>query len=76
MNVNTAMTVGAIGFAGFALWHITRKPGGAVSAQPAPRQRDTGLTAWYDLQQTQAGELAYSAYWSQPLSDIFKGFRT
>lgn len=57
MNTNQLMTIGAIGFAGYALWFITRKPGGAVTRQPAQRQRDAGLTAWNDQLQAQENEL-------------------
>lgn len=49
MNTNQLMTVGAIGFAGFALWYITRKPGGALPLQPAQQQRDAALVDWFDV---------------------------
>ncbi|HWH83459.1 MAG TPA: hypothetical protein VNU71_14605 [Burkholderiaceae bacterium] len=57
MNTNSLMTVGAIGFAGFALWYITRKPGGAVTMQPAQRAKDSALTLWNDLQVKQSDEI-------------------
>lgn len=73
MNMNQAMTVGAIGFAGFALWKITRKPGGAVTAQPAQQARDTGLTAWNDLLNAQSMETNLSPYYSAAQLDaMFK----
>lgn len=51
MNKDQLMTWGAVAFAGFALYYITRKkqPGTEVSAQPAQRDRDTGLMDWLSL---------------------------
>lgn len=52
------MTVGAVIFAGFALYEFTKKPGGATSAQPGQAQRDAGLMQWHDLTQQQAADIA------------------
>ncbi|HWI12107.1 MAG TPA: hypothetical protein VNU48_12315 [Burkholderiaceae bacterium] len=73
MNSNNLMTVGAVGFAGFALWWITRKPGGAVTTQPAQQQRDIGLNSWNDLLTGQAA-LGTSAgfYSADQLANLFK----
>lgn len=68
MNANSAMTVGAIGFAGFALWYITRKPGGAVTAQPAQQARDSALTQWMDLQVAQSDEILSLNFLPSPVS--------
>jgi hypothetical protein len=73
MNSNQLMTAGAIGFAGFALWWITRKPGNTpTAAQPAQAQRDIGLQAFYDLHDAQSLEWNQaSALNKQHLSDFF-----
>ena len=49
MNTNELTTAAAIGFAGFAVWYITRKPGNQLATQPGQAARDTGLQAWNDL---------------------------
>lgn len=49
MTTNQLMTAGAIGFAVFAVWWITRQQGGgAISNQPGQQARDAGLQAWND----------------------------
>lgn len=53
MNTNALMTVGAIAFAGWAVWKTTRKAGNAVASQPAQRQRDADLASWHDLLSSQ-----------------------
>jgi hypothetical protein len=58
MNSNHVMTVGAIAFAGYAVWSTTRKAGNAVAAQPAQRAKDQALIAWQDIQASQAADLA------------------
>jgi hypothetical protein len=52
------LTVGAVIFAGFALYEFTKKPGGAVSSQPGQAQRDAGLSQWHDLTLQQAADIA------------------
>lgn len=52
------LTVGAVIFAGFALYEFTKKPGGAVSSQPGQQERDTGLSQWHDLTLQQAADIA------------------
>lgn len=48
------LTVGAVIFAGYALYETLKKPGGtAASSQPGQAQRDAGLTSWLNLQQFQ-----------------------
>jgi len=67
------MTAGAIGFAGFALWFITRKPSSApVAASPAQAIRDNGLQAFFDLSLAQNVDLSQAdALNKQHLSDFF-----
>lgn len=48
------LTVGAVLFAGYALWASTKKPGGSMSTQPAQQIRDAALDAWNNLQNSQA----------------------
>lgn len=48
MTGNQLMTVAAVGFAGFALYYITRTPGKTLAAQPGQQQRDAGLQQWID----------------------------
>lgn len=55
------MNVGAVCFAGFALWWITRKPAGALSAQPGQQQRDSALTGHLDTINQQWSDLVASA---------------
>jgi hypothetical protein len=65
MTLNKAMTIGALGFAGFAVWHITRKPAGDVVTQSAQRARDAGLVGWFNTltaQQTQIADAALGKY--------------
>jgi len=47
------LTVGAVIFAGFALYETFKRPGGTLSAQPGQAQRDTGLTSFLNLQGVQ-----------------------
>lgn len=55
MTLNQGMTVGAIGFALFALIYITRsRPSGQVAKQPGQAQRDAGLFDWNNLLNSQA----------------------
>lgn len=54
MTLNQGMTVGAIGFALFALVFIARtKPSGQAAVQPGQAQRDAGLWAWSSLTSSQ-----------------------
>lgn len=62
MTTNKLMTWGAIAFAGFAIYWITRKPGGQVHAQPGQAQRDAGLQAFQDLYAQQAREIEATSY--------------
>jgi hypothetical protein len=57
MTTNQLMTAGAIGFAAFAVWWISRTPGQQVAAQPAQQQRDAGLAAWVATLDSQAREI-------------------
>jgi hypothetical protein len=61
MTLNQLMTVGAIGFAGFALWHVTRKPAGDAVVQPAQRSRDAGLANWFDTLASQEAAISNNA---------------
>jgi hypothetical protein len=61
MNTNQLMTVGAIAFAGFALWYVARKPSGQVATQPGQAARDAGLIGWFNHLSTQQNELATKA---------------
>jgi hypothetical protein len=45
MTTNQLMTWGAIGFAAFALYYITRKPK-PNTTQPGQQQRDAALAEW------------------------------
>jgi hypothetical protein len=58
LKPNHLLTVGAVIFAGFALYEFTKKPGGKVSAQPGQQQRDDALMQWHDLTQQQAADIA------------------
>lgn len=63
MTLNQAMTVGAIGFAGFALWYITRGNVNASAAgQPGQVQRDMGLALWNSQQNDQVAQIADAAW--------------
>lgn len=62
ISTNKLMTWGAIGFAGFALYWITRKPGGQVHAQPGQAQRDAGLQAFHDTYDQQRREIEDTSY--------------
>ena len=62
MTSNHLMTAGAIGFAGFALWYITRKPGGQLAAQPGQAARDLGLQSWMEQIDRQAAEIQNTSY--------------
>lgn len=53
------LTLGAVIFAGFALYEaVLKKPGGTASTQPGQAQRDAGLMQWHDITQAQAAEIA------------------
>lgn len=69
------LTVGAVLFAGFALYETFKKPGGALSSQPGQAQRDDGLTTWQNLfNGQQADAQAYAAaYTSLPLYNALSG---
>lgn len=56
-STNQLMTIGAIGFAAFAVWHVTRKPG-AIANQPGQQQRDAGLATWAEQQAAQWTEMS------------------
>lgn len=49
MTQNQIMTIGAIGFAAFALLYVFKTPGKTVAATPAQQQRDAGLGQWIDV---------------------------
>ncbi len=48
MTKNNLITAAAVGFAGFALWYITRTPGNSVAPTTAQAQRDAALQKWND----------------------------
>jgi hypothetical protein len=63
MTLNQAMTVGAIGFAGFAVWFITRKNvNGSAAVQPGQLQRDAGLALWNTQINDQMASIADQAF--------------
>jgi hypothetical protein len=43
------LTYGAVAFAGFALYYITRTPGTTLATQAGQQQRDAMLTKFHDL---------------------------
>jgi hypothetical protein len=52
MKTNQLMTAGAVAFAAFALWVVSRQTGSpvvAISPQPAQQQRDAGLSGLLDV---------------------------
>lgn len=58
MTTNQLMTAGAIGFAVFALYFVTKQQGGgAISTQPGQQARDAGLQAWTDQQAAQWADM-------------------
>lgn len=58
-TTNQLMTAGAIAFAAFAVWHVTRKaPAGALANQPGQQQRDAGLAEFNFQQGLQWAETA------------------
>lgn len=58
-TTNQLMTGGAIAFAAFAVWHVTRKaPAGALANQPGQQQRDAGLAEFNAQQMRQWTEMA------------------
>ena len=52
-------TYAAFAFAAFALYWITRTPGGNTATQPAQQARDAGLQAWLDGLTEQQRALMY-----------------
>lgn len=62
MTTNKALTYGAVAFAAFAVWWITRTPGKAVAMQPGQQQRDMGLANWVGLLDAQSHEIYDRAY--------------
>lgn len=54
MTTNQLMTYGAVGFAAFAIYYITRTPGKTLASQPGQQQRDATLTRFHDLLTGQA----------------------
>lgn len=49
ISKNQLLTFGAVAFAGFAVWYITKGAGApiaAMSGQPAQQQRDSALVGW------------------------------
>ena len=50
MTQNQVMTAAALGFAGFALFYITRTPakGAGTVTNEGQRARDQGLVQWFD----------------------------
>lgn len=62
MTQNQLLTGGAVAFAAFALWYITRRPSDApVSASPGQQQRDMGLIGWFRNLSQQENEIANRA---------------
>lgn len=48
-----ALTIGAIGFAAFALLYIRHQHGGSIAPAAGEQQRNAGLVQWTSLQQQQ-----------------------
>ena len=67
LNGGNLLTIGAVIFAGFALYEFTKKPGGVVSSQPGQAQRDAGLAQWNDLTLQQAADAASLAPSTAPI---------
>lgn len=55
----------------FALWYITRTPGGVVSAQPGQQQRDAGLTAWLFESANTFNQMTTKDYWDHMPNSSF-----
>jgi hypothetical protein len=63
MTLNQAMTVGAIGFAVFAVYFVTRKNvNDSAATQPGQVQRDAGLSLWNDQLNGQAASIVDAAW--------------
>ena len=54
LKPNHVLTIGAVLFAGFALYETFKKPGGQLSSQPGQAARDSGLQAFLNLQDFQS----------------------
>lgn len=57
MTQDKALTIGAIGFAVFAMVYIRKQAGGAIATQPGAQARNAGLTFFNDMQAQQAVDL-------------------
>lgn len=71
MTSNQLMTAGAVAFAGFALWYITRTPGGQVAKQPGQAMRDNGLQAWLGATASSYTEMSTADYWAHVPDSAF-----
>lgn len=57
MTSNQIMTIGAVGFAAFALLYVFKTPGKTVAATTGQQQRDGGLGSWIDILNNQSFSL-------------------
>lgn len=73
-TLDMVLTGAALGFAGFAVWWISRRPGGAVSPQPGQQQRDAGLQIFHGLLDQQAEDITNQS-WSLSFANLNQTFR-
>jgi len=64
-------TIGAVLFAGYALYEFTKKPGGVLSTQPGQQQRDAGLQTFLDQQSGFVTQSFSSLVQSDPTANLF-----
>ncbi len=65
------LTIGAVIFAGFAIYEVTKKPGGAVSSQPGQAARDSALTDFNNLLQSQGNQFSADPSSTAALGDTY-----
>lgn len=65
MTSNQLMTAAALGFAGFAVYYITRTPakGAGTVTLDGQRQRDQGLVSWFDTLNAQNAQFDNSQWY-------------
>lgn len=67
MNQNQLLTLGAVAFAGFAVYYLFRQPGAApIATSSGQQQRDSGLQSWIDQTSGQFGVLGRIDYSLNP----------
>lgn len=75
MTQTQLMTAGAVAFALFALYTVTRKPGQLMAAQPAQNARDFGLDQWMANVETSWRSLGGALPMSQaPMLGLYTNF--